>query len=202
MPKITFFNLPEVKRQLLIHAIKKEFSRVPLYEASIANIIKSAKIPRGSFYQYFEDKEDAFYFLLNELSNEMKKNLFNILEIKKGDLFETMEEFFYMIIKGEDNFFLLRNIFLNMNYKVENTFARSLRGHELNGNYQELSLRVDKTKLNIIDDHELFTAIQIILTVTFRSFVEKFAKELSIEESMDHYKKQLEILKKGLIHKQ
>src|SRR5690625_5472893 len=66
MPKPTFFNLPKKKRDHLIQAATDEFSRVPLNEASIANIVKNADIPRGSFYQYFEDKEDAFYYLLEQ----------------------------------------------------------------------------------------------------------------------------------------
>ncbi|MCU5751761.1 TetR/AcrR family transcriptional regulator, partial [Bacillus cereus] len=68
MPKQTFFNLEREKKELLIQAAMKEFSRVPLFEASISNIIKDAGIPRGSFYQYFEDKEDVFFFLLNDHS--------------------------------------------------------------------------------------------------------------------------------------
>ena len=66
MPKLTFFNLPEMKRNKLIRAAEAEFSRVPLSQASISNIVKAAEIPRGSFYQYFENKEDAYYFLLEE----------------------------------------------------------------------------------------------------------------------------------------
>ncbi|MEH7746974.1 TetR/AcrR family transcriptional regulator, partial [Neobacillus drentensis] len=39
MPKQTFFNLTNEKQRSLINAAKKEFSRVPLHEASISNII-------------------------------------------------------------------------------------------------------------------------------------------------------------------
>ena len=61
MPKQTFFNLPEGKRKTLMNAAEKEFARVPLAKASISNIIKDANIPRGSFYQYFENKEDLYF---------------------------------------------------------------------------------------------------------------------------------------------
>ena len=50
MPKQTFFNLPEEKKQTLIAAAEIEFSKVPLMKASVANIIKIAGIPRGRFY--------------------------------------------------------------------------------------------------------------------------------------------------------
>lgn len=198
LPKITFFNLPEEKKQSLMHAIKQEFSRVPFYEASITNIIKTARIPRGSFYQYFEDKEDAFFFLLNELTKENKKNFIYLLKKNSGDLFETMMEFFYLIIKEKDHFHFLKNMFLNMTYKIENTFARSFRGQERNESYKELSAVLDKAKLNVSDEKELASAMQIILAVTFRHFVKKFAQDLSIEESMEQYRLEMNLLKKGL----
>ncbi|KGM46298.1 TetR family transcriptional regulator, partial [Neobacillus niacini] len=90
MPKQTFFHLSKDKQDTLIEAAKKEFSRVPLHEASIANIIKSAGIPRGSFYQYFEDKEDLFYYLLNQLSVKNHLRFISVLQEKNGDLFETL----------------------------------------------------------------------------------------------------------------
>lgn len=58
MPKETFLKLPEEKKDKIIKAAKKEFERVPLEQASIKNIVKDAEIARGSFYQYFESKED------------------------------------------------------------------------------------------------------------------------------------------------
>ena len=58
MPKETFLNLPEEKKQKIINAAKNEFKRVPLEQSSIKNIVESAEIARGNFYQYFESKED------------------------------------------------------------------------------------------------------------------------------------------------
>ena len=55
MAKQTFLNLPEDKRNMVVSALKKEFSRVPLKDALVSNIIIDAKIPRGSFYQYFNE---------------------------------------------------------------------------------------------------------------------------------------------------
>ena len=51
MPKSTFFRLPEEKRGRLMDAAWAEFTRVSFAEASINRIIRSAQIPRGSFYQ-------------------------------------------------------------------------------------------------------------------------------------------------------
>lgn len=58
MPKETFLKLPKEKIEKIIKAAKKEFERVPIEQASIKNIVEDAEIARGSFYQYFESKED------------------------------------------------------------------------------------------------------------------------------------------------
>lgn len=198
MPKITFFNLPEDKKETLIQAAKKEFSRVPLYDASITNIIKEAGIPRGSFYQYFEDKEDAFFFLLNELTKEHKYIFIHLLSSNNGDIFETMIDFFRVIISEEENFNFLKNTFLNMTHRIESTFSRSFSSNERNENFEKFSSFIDKNVLNISDENELFYVFQIIAAVTFRSFVDKFARDLPIEEAMNTYLIEMNLLKKGL----
>ena len=58
MPKATFLQLPDEKKNKIIKAAKKEFERVPFEQTSIKNIVEDAEIARGSFYQYFESKED------------------------------------------------------------------------------------------------------------------------------------------------
>lgn len=58
MPKETFIKLPEEKKAKIIKAAKKEFARVSFEQTSIKNIVEDADIARGSFYQYFESKED------------------------------------------------------------------------------------------------------------------------------------------------
>lgn len=64
MPTSTFFHLPEEKLERLISACWEEMTWVRLAEVSINQIITSAHIPRGSFYQYFEDKKDMICYLL------------------------------------------------------------------------------------------------------------------------------------------
>lgn len=66
MPKATFFNLPEEKRQLIIDLAIEEFAENDYESASISKIVAQAGIAKGSFYQYFEDKSDLYKYLLDE----------------------------------------------------------------------------------------------------------------------------------------
>ncbi|MGE4277856.1 MAG: TetR/AcrR family transcriptional regulator [Lawsonibacter sp.] len=89
MPTSTFFRLPEEKRQRLLDAAWEEFSRTSYSDASINQIIHNAHIPRGSFYQYFEDKKELFWYL----QGEIREYFFNIFQDALwdvgGDLFKV-----------------------------------------------------------------------------------------------------------------
>lgn len=89
MPTSTFFRLPEEKRQRLIDAAVAEFSQTTFSDVSINKIILSAHIPRGSFYQYFEDKDDLFRYLIGEMRDYFYKALMEILDEAGGDLFSV-----------------------------------------------------------------------------------------------------------------
>lgn len=201
MPKITFFNLAEDKRQLLIEALEKEFSRVPLYNASISNIVKSANIPRGSFYQYFEDKDDAYFFLLKEQLLKNKENFILSLQKCNGDLFDTMIEMFDLTVrelsKGENiNFF--KNVFLNMTHEIENKFNGIFHADRDIDHFKKIGLLIKRDDLNVANDKELFHLMKIVTTITLRNLIEKLAENLSEKEAMNNFLIEIELLKKGL----
>lgn len=63
MPTQTFFDLKKEKQQRIIHAACRIFTKIPYEKVSIQDIVNEAEIPRGSFYQYFLDKEDLYLYL-------------------------------------------------------------------------------------------------------------------------------------------
>ena len=87
MPTSTFFRLPEEKRARLIQACWAEVSRARFSEVSINRIITAARIPRGSFYQYFEDKDDLIRYLLEDMREYFISLLRSILVETEGDIF-------------------------------------------------------------------------------------------------------------------
>lgn len=87
MPTATFFRLPEEKRERLINAGWGELTQARFAEVSINRIIAAARIPRGSFYQYFEDKEDLIRYLLEDMRTYFVELLRSILIQAQGDLF-------------------------------------------------------------------------------------------------------------------
>lgn len=205
MPKQTFFNLSKEKRDMLIGAAKKEFSRVPFSEASIANIVKNAEISRGSFYQYFNDKEDLFFYILNEHAKERRTTFIVTLNKHEGDIFKAVTEMFNSMLdelNSEDVSNFYQNVFLHLNYKTEKTLLNSLSYSNFSEKYNEVKHLINRTNLNVTDDDELFHVISIVLGIMMQNLVLKFAKELSNEEVNQNFHTQMNLLKKGFQKKQ
>ncbi|WHZ02575.1 TetR/AcrR family transcriptional regulator [Neobacillus sp. YX16] len=201
MPKQTFFHLSKDKQDTLIHAAKQEFSRVPLHEASIANIIKSAGIPRGSFYQYFEDKDDLFYYLLNQLAEKNNQRFISVLNEKNGDLFETFIatfEFMINVHRNEEHNNFFKNVYLNMNYKHEKTLAKNVYEENQKSQFLNTLKLIDTSNLNIQDEQELHHVLKILMGVTFQNIVQLFVREYSGDEALKNYLVQMDLLKRGL----
>ena len=80
MPTETFFKLSEDKKNKIIESAKKEFSRVPIEEVSIKNIVEDAEIARGSFYQYFESKQDVLLYLIDSKMKDVDTYILETLK--------------------------------------------------------------------------------------------------------------------------
>ncbi|WP_310172613.1 TetR/AcrR family transcriptional regulator [Neobacillus niacini] len=201
MPKPTFLKLTTEKQESLIKAAKKEFSRVPLYEASISNIIKDAGIPRGSFYQYFEDKEDLFYFLLDEHSKRNNERFISILKMNNGDLFQSFIDWFkstLIAFEEPENRKYFKNTFLNMNYRIEKTFTQNIYEERAKSRFLGIINSINSEYLNATNEEELHHIFKIMMAVTMRNLVSVFAKEVPMNEAMKAFSLEIDLLKKGL----
>lgn len=86
MPSKTFLNLSQEKKNKILKAANKEFARVPIEQVSIKNIVEDAGIARGSFYQYFEDKEDLFDYIMKIKMGNMENKLNQMIEKENGNI--------------------------------------------------------------------------------------------------------------------
>ncbi len=66
MPSERFLKLDEEKKDRIIEAAREELAAHPMEDVSINRIVKKAGISRGSFYTYFEDKDDLRSFLISD----------------------------------------------------------------------------------------------------------------------------------------
>lgn len=87
MPTERFWRLPEAKRQMIREAALQEFARVPYEKVSINQIIHNVDISRGSFYTYFEDKDDLLQFVFSDTHEQLRQLCEDELEKNGGGLF-------------------------------------------------------------------------------------------------------------------
>ena len=98
MPKQTFFNLPAEKRETIMNAAIEEFAEYGLENASTNRIVKNSGIAKGSFYQYFEDKQDVFMHLL-DIVEKQELEFFNN-EHPPDHNMDVFHYFRWMVKKG------------------------------------------------------------------------------------------------------
>ena len=201
MPSDTFLRLNDEKKKKLIDASFKEFSLYNFNDVSINRIIKEAGISRGSFYMYFVDKKDLYFYLLEQHLEILINNMKNDLIKNKGDLFKmfqnNIKEEFNSFKNNNINFFKksLENVTIMEESKKTFGFRDKRLLRELIPNIN-LELLNDNAKKHI----EVIFAINMhLLMVT----LVKLLKQDSLdEEILKDYYEQLDILKYGCVKKE
>ncbi|MBD9159265.1 MAG: TetR/AcrR family transcriptional regulator [Clostridiales bacterium] len=198
MPKQTFFNLKEDKKEKIERALIKEFSRNSFEKASISNIILEANIPRGSFYQYFEDKEDAIYYIIDKYLEKEKNKIYQYLLRNKGDIFETavnIYEDMAKITEKDENERLFKNILQEVKKNNINIFGEC---KEMLRSKRTIEKMINKEELKIENDDDLQYFLKILNAIVRAISMEVVLKKITFEEGKQRLIREIEILKKGM----
>jgi AcrR family transcriptional regulator len=91
MPKSTFFALAAERRNRLVREAIVEFSDRSYAEASLSQIARRTQIPKGSFYQYFEDKLDLYRWLITDEVPRRKREFVGAA-VSAGDFWVRLEK--------------------------------------------------------------------------------------------------------------
>jgi len=95
MPKDTFLNLPDEKRAHIEQVALAEFAEHGYDNASINRIVAAAGIAKGSFYQYFEDKQDVLAHLITQIGQAKIEFMSPVMQNPAGhDFFTVMREMY------------------------------------------------------------------------------------------------------------
>lgn len=174
MPKNTFFNLSEEKRARIVESSIEEFSSNPYEVASINQIVKHSEIAKGSFYQYFENKEDLYKHLVEIC--EVEKESYIDIAIKRTkyvDFFERLKEVYKSIMRFSDEKPKYAAV-LDHIYKIDDLSLKSeiLASLELEGP-NVFSKLIDEA----IEEGELKSSLDTELIASFLVNINVFLKE-------------------------
>ena len=201
MPTNTFFNLPAEKKHKILKAANKEFARVPLEQASIKNIVEDAELARGSFYQYFENKQDLFEYIMTSKTGDMEKNLIEMIEQENGNIINIFINIYDHLIevgKIRRNNKLFRQIFENI--KTSDNLMLT-RKEEMNKKLEKILQDLyskNKDILNIKNEEEFKLVIEILSAITRRRIVASLKYKNSAEARED-FLKEIEYIKRGIL---
>ena len=201
MPTNTFFNLPAEKKHKILKAANKEFARVPLEQASIKNIVEDAEIARGSFYQYFDNKQDLFEYIMTSKTGDMEKNLIEMIEQENGNIINIFINIYDHLIevgKIRRNNKLFRQIFENI--KTSDNLMLT-RKEEMNKKLEKILQDLyskNKDILNIKNEEEFKLVIEILSAITRRRIVASLKYKNSAEARED-FLKEIEYIKRGIL---
>ena len=197
MPTKTFFNSKDEKKERIEKALIHEFGKGSFEQASITNIINYAKIPRGSFYQYFQDKKDAVTYIIEKFISIEHNKTYKALIETKGDIFETALRVYDYRTKEailKFDIVLAKNILEELRKNNINVFENK----NILKNEKSLKEYINMEKLKLKSKDDLYYFIRIITAITRSVTIEVFSNRLSVEEGRKMLEKELDIIKNGM----
>ena len=192
MPTTTYFNLSSQKRQRIEDAVMKEFARVPLIDMSVKNIVNDASIARGSFYQYFETREDLINYMLGKEFDKESENFLKILQESNKDIFKATYEYLVQILDKQKN---NSSYYINIFQYLNETKIQPLKMIDIDN----ISEYVNFKLLRISSKEEIYAAVRVIATLTFSKKMEILNGNISKEEGLKQYAQELGVIKRGIV---
>lgn len=203
MPKERFLNLPEEKKRRICKAAYEELTRVSYDELSINKIIQKAGIPRGSFYQYFEDKEDLLNYMMGNFKNCCHQNIRRAIQEGQGDIFYVfMEVLKEMIAFGEqeERCQVLKNVFSGLRVIQVQSFEvfQEIDEAFIKEMYAIMDLKDFKSR----DFQDFLELVNLLCLLIRNGAAEIFMDISSKEEILKKVERRLEMIKHGVLKKE
>lgn len=197
MPTSTFHNLDEAKRKQIFDACVDEFAAHTFSEASINQIIKAANISRGSFYQYFADKEDCYMYLLSEMVKEKMAMFKDIVAINDNDTvfdeYETMFDKAILWIEKKPQYY---QIGVKMDMDNSEFIRKLLNGNLASLDYFATLIRRDQQRGIIRKDIVPEILTEMLFSINQKALMNFFYNR-DFEGMKKHLHHILEIIRKG-----
>ena len=77
-------------RKKIMEAALQQFRENGFQTASVADIMKTADMGLGTFYNYFSSKEDILYCFLDSLAGQLKEHLMSLKEQSRAAILQDM----------------------------------------------------------------------------------------------------------------
>ena len=178
---------------------------MPFDSASINQIVREAGISRGSFYMYFDGKEDLLIYLLRDFMDSILQMAHETLRTTRGDLFALPLALYDYVLdhcKDEHSARFLRNVYTFIHTKSSasspETIIQRLAPHY---SPKKLYHIIDQSRLNAETEYDLQDILCILLSVTLNSLALVLLGPQQRDDARAHLANKIKLLRQGLERK-
>ena len=195
MPSQHFNKLKIDRKNSIIKALTRQFATLDYAEISVRDISECAGISRGSFYLYFQDKQDAFLTVVDAYRNRIEQDLLNIYE-KAGNIEEiVMEIFDYFTHLSAFEHSLLEKISNNLSIEVQDILGRMFDQFGLTiTEHIENKLKSKNIEITPELSEQLNLRREILFGLLVASLLELSLRKKSLDELRDELRKKTKIV--------
>lgn len=201
MPTERFCNLPAAKQQRIMQAAKAELSRVPYPEMSINKVVQAAGIPRGSFYQYFRDKDDLLNHMICGYGQVVMDSI--VAALRSGgryDLFDLIDMALHSTVEfgmREENRTVYSNVLAHMPLDYGQTLE--MMRLDLPGALRQYGRYLDFSALKRQDEGFILELADVLLVFMRQAIMQVFKDVEHKDAAIENYKRKTQMLKFGVV---
>lgn len=203
MPSQTFLNLSPEKQDRLVKAGIMEFSQRPKSQASVSNIIRSAEIPRGSFYQYFEDLDEFFSYLFQQVLLELDQFTSDVtldLDLKSALINHGSQYIEFMLTSHYSQF--LRQVLLHADFQLVKRIYQASRWVHQSNNLDQEKLLTYFEKYLVIEQKDIGNFIEFYHFVLTHCITKALVNHWTLDDCQELFEQRLQWLLEGTLRRE
>ncbi len=197
MPKSTFLNLPNEKKQRLIEILLENFSARHISQVKVADIVEDMAMSRGAFYKYFEDLEDAYTYTIQYYSIQIHRDILKYISQNKQDFFQGIENYLAWCSELEQKSSYWQAIrFLTRSDDFTN-HQRTKPSAE-SGKLKEWFKLLKANGFHITSEGEAISFLYFVMDLVINSLTDYIANDWTTDELLQDYRYKVKWLQRGL----
>ncbi|EMF0148881.1 TetR/AcrR family transcriptional regulator [Enterococcus hirae] len=197
MPKSTFLNLPNEKKQRLIEILLENFSARHISQVKVADIVEDMAMSRGAFYKYFEDLEDAYTYTIQYYSIQIHRDILKYISQNKQDFFQGIENYLAWCSELEQKSSYWQAIrFLTRSDDFTN-HQRTKPSAE-SGRLKEWFKLLKANGFHITSEEETISFLYFVMDLVINSLTDYIANDWTTDELLQDYRYKVKWLQRGL----
>lgn len=200
MPTVTFLNLPKDKQERILSTALTQFNEQGYDQVSVASLVKASRIPRGSFYMYFDDLDDVFRHLLQVIGEQKMAYMAHLTERFSNEAFIHLYEDIVVagieFAKAHPSYYVFGLQLYRSHSKNMILLRREVETMGLQ--FMEQYLTQDLAQGFLKPGTDVALLARVLYRFNAHELLERFYEGESTEQLLAHTQDMLHLLKKGI----